>query len=63
MGGGAPDHAADMEAAGQGVEYVEQGSRAMNPARLMAKMKRVEREFRIYGFSVAFTEIDAESTA
>ena len=47
----------------KGVEYVEQGPRAMNPARLMAKMKRVEREFRIYGFSVAFTEIDAESTA
>ena len=47
----------------KGVEYVEQGPRAMNPARLMAKMKRVEREFRIYGFSVAFTEIDPESTA
>ena len=46
-----------------GVDYIELGPRALDPARLEARMRRLQREFRQHGIEISFTPTNAVSTA
>jgi hypothetical protein len=47
----------------QGVEYVERGPRQMDSIRLLARMIRLQREFRQHGFEIQFTPSPADPGA